>query len=295
MYFCGQTFYRDIKSSKSALVDITNLNSITLNNGIYDDLFVTKNYNMVITNSNKEWNFDTVLHAIFNNNLLAGNIEFALNTISSIRIKQREKGKFDWITIYDIPINSIEDLNFVRTYKYCKGNTNYEFAVLPVLNNTIEGNMSVVECESKFTGAYLMERDSSIQMVINFESTQQRNHSSTTIQTLGRAKPFYITNGMSNYESGSVNVVFIQFDNCEPDTKTGAKYRKNIYDMLTNKKPKILKFDDGRTYIVGITEAISQSSDVDIPVSTITWTEIADIDSEEDLYENGFLDWGESM
>ena len=48
-------------------------------------------------------------------------------------------------------------------------------------------------------------------MVINFESTQQRNHSSTTIQTLGRVKPFYIANGMSNYESGSINVVFIQF------------------------------------------------------------------------------------
>ena len=295
MYFCGQTFYGDNKSSRSALVDITNLNSITLDDGIYDDLFITKNYNMVITNSNKEWDFDTIFHAMFKDNLLAGNIEFALNTITSIRIKQREKGKFDWITIYDIPINSIEDLSFVRTYKYCKGNTNYEFAVLPVLNNTIEGNMSVVECESKFTGAYLMERDSSIQMVINFESTQQRNHSSITIQTLGRTKPFYITNGMSNYESGSINVVFIQFDNCEPNTKTGAKYRKNIYDMLTNKKPKILKFDDGRTYIIGITDAISQTSDVDIPVSTITWTEIADIDSEEDLYENGFLDWGENI
>lgn len=295
MYFCGQTFYKDNKSSQSALVDIKNLNSITLDNGIYDDLFITKNYNMVITNSNKEWSFDTVLHAMFNNNLLAGNIEFALNTITSIRIKQREKGKFDWITIYDIPINSIKDLSFVRTYKYCKGNTDYEFAVLPVLNNTIEGNMSVVKCESKFTGAYLMERDASIQMVINFESTQQRNHSSTTIQTLGRTKPFYITNGMSNYESGSINVVFIQFDNCEPNTKNGAKYRKEIYDMLTNKKPKILKFDDGRTYIIGITDAISQTSDVDIPVSTITWTEIADIDSEEDLYENDFLDWGENL
>ena len=295
MYFCGQTFYRDDKCFNSSMVDITKINSIILDSGIYDDLFVTKNYNKEITNSSKEWDFDTILHAMFNNNLLAGNIEFALNTVSSIRIKQREKGKFDWITIYDIPINSIEDLNFVRTYKYCKGNTNYEFAVVPVLNNTIEGNMSIVECESKFTGAYLMERDSSIQMVVNLESTQQRNHSSTTIQTLGRTKPFYITNGMSNYESGSINVVFIQFDNCEPNTKTGAKYRKEIYDMLTNKKPKILKFDDGRTYIIGITDAISQSSDIDIPVSTITWTEIGDIDSEEDLYENDFLDWGESM
>ena len=295
MYFCGQTFYRDDKCFNSSMVDITKINSIILDSGIYDDLFVTKNYNKEITNSSKEWDFDTILHAMFNNNLLAGNIEFALNTVSSIRIKQREKGKFDWITIYDIPINSIEDLNFVRTYKYCKGNTNYEFAVVPVLNNTIEGNMSIVECESKFTGAYLMERDSSIQMVVNLERTQQRNHSSTTIQTLGRQRPYYITNGMSNYESGSINVVFVQFDNCELNTRTGAKYRKNIYDILTNKKPKILKFEDGRTYIVGVTDTISQTSDIDIPVSTINWTEIADIDSEEDLYENDFLDWGESL
>ena len=93
MYFCGQTFYGDNKSSRSALVDITNINSITLDNGIYDDLFITKNYNMVITNSNKEWSFDTIFHAMFKDNLLAGNIEFALNTITSIRIKQREKGK----------------------------------------------------------------------------------------------------------------------------------------------------------------------------------------------------------
>ena len=34
---------------------------------------------------------------------------------------------------------------------------------------------------------------------------------------------------------------------------------------------------------------------IDIPISTIAWTEIADIDSEDDLYENGFLDWGESI
>lgn len=293
MYFMGQTFYKDAKSSRSSIINITNLNSITLDNGIYDDLFVTKNYNIELNESNKEWSFDTILYAMFNGNLLAGNIAFALETITSIRIKQREKGKFDWITIYDIPINSVEDLSFVRTYKYCKGNTDYEFAVLPVLNNSIEGNLSVVECESKFTGAYLMQKDSSIQMVINFESSQQRNHSSTTIQTLGREKPFYITNGMSNYESGNINVAFIQFNNCEPDNKNGSRYRKNIYDTLTNKMPKILKFEDGRAYIVGITDAIQESSDVSIPISTLNWTEIANIDSEEDLYENGFLDWGD--
>lgn len=295
MYFLGQTFYKDNKSNKSALVDITNINSITLNNGIYDDLFVTKNYNVELNESNKEWTFDTILYAMFKNNLLAGNIDFMLETVTSIRIKQREKGKFDWITIYDIPINSVEDLAFVRTYKYCKGNTDYEFAVLPVLNGSIEGNMSVVECKSEFTGAYLMERDASIQMFINFESSQQRNHSSTIVQTLGRLKPYYITNGYANYESGNINVVLIQFNNCNLDNENGSKYRKYINDMITNKRPKILKFEDGRTYIIGITDSITQSSDSILPVSTINWTEIADIDSEDDLYENGFLDWGESI
>lgn len=293
MYFCGQTFFRDNKSSQSSLVNVTKINSITLDNGIYDSLFVTKNYNIEINKNNKKWTFDTVLYAMFKDNLLAGNIEFALNTITAIRIKQREKGKFDWTTICDVQINSIEDLAFVRTYKYCKGNTDYEFAMIPVLNNNIEGNMTVVECKSEFTGTYLMERDASIQMILNFESSQQRNHSSTTIQTLGRIKPFYITNGMANYESGSINVALLQFNNCELDNENSSRYRKYINDMLTNKKPKVLKFEDGRTYIVGITDAIQQSSDMHIPITTINWTEIADIDNEEDLYENDFVDRGE--
>lgn len=291
MYFCGQTFYKDNKSSRSSIVDIKDINSITLDNGIYDDLFVTRDYKTEITSENKKWTFDTVLYAKFKYDLLAGNIEFALDTITAIRIKQREKGKFDWITICDVPINSIEDLNFVRTYKYCKGNTDYEFAMMPVLNTNIEGNMTVVECTSKFSGAYLMERDASIQMVVNFESSQQRNHSSTTVQTLGRAKPFYITNGMANYESGSINVVLVQFDNCELNTANGTKYRKNVNDSLSNKKPKVLKFEDGRTYIVGIVDSIQQSSDIELPVTTINWTEIGDIDNKEDLYDNDFLDW----
>ena len=295
MYFLGQTFYKNNKSSQSPIVQITNLNSITLDNGVYDDLFATKNYNVQISNSDKKWTFDTIIHAEFNNNLLGGNIEFALDTVTSIRIKQREKGKFDWITIYDIPINSKDDLNFVRTYKYCKGNTDYEFSVVPVLNNEIEGNPNIVEAKSEFSGAYLMERDTSIQMLINFENSQQRNHNSSVLQTLGRVKPFYITNGNSNYESGTINVVLIQFNNCDLDNENGAKYRKYINDMLTNKKPKILKFEDGRIYIIGIVDAISQSSDINLPVTTINWIEIANIDNKDDLYENGFLEIGENI
>lgn len=290
MYFCGMTFYKDNKSSCSSTIDINNINSITLSNGIYDDLFITRNTNSL----NKAWDFDTVLYALFNNDLLAGNISFAIETITSIRIKKREKGKLEWIRICDIPINSIEDLSFIKTYKYCKGNTDYEFAMVPVLNSNIEGDLSVSECRSEFNGVYLMESDTAIQMFINFESSQERNHNATTVQTLGRKKPFYITNGMSNYESGSINVSFISVDkNCVFDTNNNSLYRKSINDILTNKKPKILKFDDGRIYLIGIVDSISESNDYLLPISSIKWIEVGEAENEQDLYDNGLLNWGD--
>lgn len=292
MYFCGTTFYKDNKSTRSTIVDIRNINSITLNNGLYDDLFVSKDINA----TEKKWTFETIMYAMFNNDLLAGNINFALETITSIRIKKREKGTFEWITICEIPINTIEDLRFVRTYKYCKGNTDYEFAMIPVLNSNIEGDLSVVECKSEFNGVYIMEQDAAIQMILNFESSQQRNHNATTIQTLGRKKPFYITNGMANYESGSINVTLIRMNSdCSFDIDNDIKYRKAVNDILSNKKPKILKFSDGRIYMIGIVDTISESNDPLLPSTMINWTEIGEADNEQDLYDNGFFDYGDLL
>lgn len=291
MLFLGRTFFRDNKCAQINPVNVNNISHIRLSGGIYDDLFITKDIYTDLDKIPLEWDFSTILHAAFRNDLLAGNLGFAIDTISSIRIKLREKGKFEWTTIYDIPISSIEDLSFIRNYPYCKGNTTYEFAMIPVLNETIEGNLNIIECTSDFDGVYLVDSQAALHMFLNFESTQQRNQNATVVNTLGRAKPFYITNGISNYDSGQINVTFIQMnDNCEFDIKNGAFYRKNIDNYLTDKRPKILKYKDGRMWIIGITDVISQSSDLFAPVHTISWNEIADCDNPYDMYLNGFLD-----
>lgn len=292
MIFLGRAFFSGSQCGDISAVDTSGINSITLQNAIYDDLYVSDDFRTNLEDMKLEWNFDTVLYAMFKNDLLAGNIGFAIETITSIRIKQRVRGTFAWTTIIDIPVNSIEDLKFIRSYPYCRGNTIYEFAMTPMLNGSIEGNLNILECESSFNGAYIIEPEAALHLFINYQMNQQRERSGTIVQTLGRNKPFYISNGQYNYDSGSINVTFIQMDNqCNFDVENGSSYRKYIDDILSDNKPKILKLDDGRMWIIGITDAISQSdSGTSFPTHSINWTEIADCDDAYDLYVNGFID-----
>lgn len=290
MLFLGQTFFKGTDCGNGAEIDLSNMKEITLDNGKYNDLFISKN----ILKDTLEWDYDTILYAMFKDNLLAGNIEFAIDTITSIRIKQRIKNEFEWQTIFEIPINSVEDLKFIRTYPYAKGNdTTYEFALVPVLNGDIEGNINITECTSSFDGAYLIETNVMLHMFINFELSQQREQDATVVKTVGRAKPFYISNGMSNYDSGQINVTFIQMNpDCQLDIKNGHEYRKYVNDILVDKRPKILKLDDGRMWLIGITDSIPQDSNgnSNMPIHTINWSEIGDCNDQNDMYVNGFID-----
>ena len=289
MVFLNSAFFGD-NNTRNNIVNMNGISSIKLDNGIYDNLYVTKD----ISNTIKlEWDYNTILYALFQNNLLAGNIGYSLNTITSIRIKMREKGDFNWVTIREIPISSVDDLKFIVTYPYCKGNTDYEFAMIPVLNGTYEGNLNIAECSSSFNGVYLIEPNAALHMFLNFEMQQQRNQTTSIIQTLGRKQPFYIANSQCNYDSGQISVTFIQMkDDCQLDVENGGAYRKYVDDVLVDRKPKILKFDDGRMWIVAITDNISQDSTGynKMPIHSISWTEIADCNNAYDMYVNGFND-----
>lgn len=292
MIFLGQTFFNGTQCGDISAVNTEGVDLVAIQNGVYDDLLISKDINTDLDKIDLEWDFDTVLYALFKDDLLAGNIGFSIDTITSIRIKQREKGSFIWTTIIDVPVSSIEDLKFIRSYPYCKGNTTYEFSFTPILNGNIEGNLNIMECESVFNGAYIMEPQAALHLFLNYQMNQQRERSGAIVQTLGRNKPFYISNGLYNYDSGSINVTFVQMDDqCNFDIDNGSSYRKYVDDILSDTKPKILKLDDGRMWIIGITDAIAQNdSGTKLPSHTINWTEIADCDDAYDMYVNGFID-----
>lgn len=294
MLFFGQTFFGGQHSLDSAATDVIHITNIKLSQLNIDNLFISNNNTLSYAESSMDWDYDTVFHADFTNNLLAGNLQFALGLTTSIRIKQRTVGDLLWRTIFDIPINSQADLNQALSYKYGKGNTDYEFGVAPVLNNYTEGIMNISTCKSEFIGAFLVEKDILIPMNINYSANYELSNTGSTIITLGRKQPFYVTNGQSDYDSGSVTVSFVNIDyeTCLIDIDNGVKYRQEINKRLRNKKPKVYKTFDGYIRIIGIINpiAINQGDFYKLPTYSFNWEEIADINSTTDLYANNFTD-----
>lgn len=265
-------------------VDVMNL--------LIDDLYVSSNENYNNENSELKWDFNTVFWAMFKGNLLAGNILIPMEAISSIRIKVREDDSAQWTTIYEYEINTVEDFDFADTYYYLKGNkTRYEIAIVPVLNGT-ESSYITNSVASDFDGCYLCTKTKQYHAFINLAIDVTTNFNREFITTLGRKKPFSISNSMANYDTINMTASFIPMNNCLLDTDAATKYRNEVNRFLIENQAFILKDYQGRRWMVGVGNAIPQSPDghVDNIVYSLTFTEIGDCDSTTDLYVNGFSD-----
>lgn len=272
---------------KTCLSD--NINDISVMNLLIDDLYATTN-----TNYNKPlaWDVNTVFWAAFKGNLLAGNILIPIDSITSIRIKIREYGDMIWKTIYEYEINSIEDFNFANTYYYLKGNkTKYEIAIVPVLNNT-ESNYITNTVISDFDGCFLCTQAKQYHVFVNLSIEVTSNQNKEFITTLGRKKPFVISNGLSEYDTISMSASFVPMKDCQLNFENIAAYRKEVNKFLIETQAMVLKDDQGRRWIVSAGNNITQAIDGhrDNIVYNIEFTEIGDVDSTTDLYNSGLSD-----
>lgn len=272
---------------KAGLGDV--LNVVDVMNLLIDDLYVTANREY---DSSLSWDINTIFWATFRGNLLAGNLLIPIDSITSIRIKIREDGDILWRTIYEYDINSSEDFNFANTYYYLKGDkTKYEIAIVPVLNNT-ESNYIVNTVISDFDGCYLCAKGKQYHAFINLGIEVTSNQNKQFVSTLGRKKPFTITNGMSQYDTISMSASFIPNDNCELNFDKASSYRKEINNFLIENQAMILKDDLGRRWLVSAGGTISQTVDShpDNVIYNLEFTEIGDADSTTDLFNSGLSD-----
>lgn len=289
MMFLGSTALGSdvLKATKNDIIS-----SIDVMNMIIDDIYVSANKNHSTDYSSLIWDVNTIFWCKFQDNLLAGNILIPIDSISSVRIKVREYGEIFWTTIYEYEINSEEDFNFAKTYYFLKGNkTKYEIAIVPVLNGT-ESDYITNTVVSDFYGCYLCTKSKQYHAFINLSMEVTTNHNKEFITTLGRTKPFAISNGMANYDDIHMNASFIPMKDCEFNLDSAAKYRKEINNFLIENQAIILKDDKGQRWLVSINNSISQNIDghPDNVVYDIQFTEIGDCDSTTDLYINGLSD-----
>ena len=282
------------KTSNPTPTSITDIKTITVQNSVIDDLFITTDMTSMIPPLDKTWNFQTVLHATYNNVLTAGNVEFSMAQISAIRIKKREAGTYIWTLMYDIPIAKTEDLTFERYDRSSKGGkTKYEYCFIPVLNG-IDGNLNINTVISDFGAMVLSEKDTTYLTPLDVKVSPTKNRASSIVNTLDGKYPTVIYNSSNNYYSGTASGVFIQFDpdTCEWDIENGWKYREPFMEFLTDGLPKVLKLQDGRAWIVSIVDNPSEDNSQHEykAITTFSWVETGDINSTQDLYDNGLID-----
>ena len=271
---------------------------VLFSNGIFDTLYGTgldervKPVDQILPPD--AWDEATHFHARFSGNIYCGNADFGVDNTTNILVKRRKKGEFQWFTLFDIPAAKAEDYTFTVHDPYApKGDL--EYAVVPIING-FESEYSITGIHYDFQGLLLIEKERSVQTILNIAVSEQKNGPVGILSTLEGKYPFVFYNGENDYYSGTISATFIETDT-HKDFRMDRlhDHYREVLDFLNNKNPKILKLEDGRMRIISITTPPSDSCEEHPDKHTISfgYTEIADALSNEDMNRCGFLDVGE--
>lgn len=293
MNILGYNFYSD-DDTFLPYCDLTEvLDHIVLQNGVFDEIMATQDLLDYTKPLLDTWDSSTILHAFFDDSLLAGSMHHSVDVITSVRLKRRKVGEEQWMTIYESVIKSVEDFTFTYVDRYAAYG-DYEYCVVPCIGDA-EQSYSIVTVESRFDGIILCDKNVAFQSIADASiGTVSRNRPSAVVTTLENKYPFVVYNGSSNYESGSVSGIFAEIDWEKKQFKIDniPLYSKTVMDFLTNGSPKILKKRDGRIWMVDIVGTPSASVDghPNKIVMNFEFVEIGDTNSSTDMYDNNFID-----
>lgn len=295
--FIGYNFCSDGNSADPTPTNINNITNTRLQNGIFDHFNVTRNvvfdYNSIVQT---DWDIDTIMNADFKGNASAGNVSQMVAGITSIRVKRRVKGTFDWITIKQISVSKPEDLSFVITDNLNAYNTEYEYAFVPVMED-VEGSYIIESILSKFEGVFVCDVDT----VFKFHAGVEYNNNTSNqqvgvFQPYNRKYPVVVSNSIMNYQTGSIGgwVLPNDFDdNRQLNRVDITKKKEALLKFLLNKKPKIIKDMNGNSWLVYFTGNPTLSYDNNYGQGMVKvsaeWTEVGDPNDKTDLYENGLI------
>ncbi len=296
MIFCGSMLCADVMSVPCTPTGIDHMTKIELSNSWYDDVAVTENVTEELSGQvNPDWNFDTVLHAKFDGNPSAGNVNWELDTVSHLLIKRRKSDEFKWTTLQVQKVRTLEDFNLKNTDITAAPNCEYQYAAVPIING-IEGFYSVDQVSVRSNCLLIADRDGV--WCTSITDNYLDNASvvpNSVITTMYDKYPTIVSNSAANYEEITVQAQFFPANEngCVSITdhdKERIHYHKQAKLFLRNGNGKILKSIDGACWLVYVTQP-PQDTAVDSYRNrklTFTCTEIADIEDEEALYLLGF-------
>lgn len=282
-------------------VCVYDIKNIHLSNALVDTLRIDNKIKDSFDIS-EVWEKESVMYGKFQENLYAGNTELSISNTSDIIIKRRKKGEFNWFSMFNIPVDSVSSLNFNLIDRYLRLETDYQYAVVPIING-LEGEYSFGLKDNgenfirvSYEGVIIMDRDNEFCTLFDVSYNEKMNVTKSDVVGLSRKYPLTVKNTINRFYSGTLSATFFKTDECNYIKDESMFYRENLIEFLANDNMKIIKLYDGRIRMCEIINSIEDSSDEHPEKHTISvsFTEKGDTESYRDMYINSFLDISEA-
>ena len=293
----GYNFCADENALDPTPTVVNNITYTRVQNGIFDHFNVSRDtsfdYSSIIPT---DWDVNTLMNADFAGNTSAGNVAQVASGVTSVRVKRRIKGTFDWITIREIPVSKPEDLSFVITDNLNAYNVEYEYAYVPMMED-VEGSYIIESILSKFEGVFICDIDTVFKFYAGVEyDTNDAIQQVGVFQPFNRKYPIVVSNSIMQYQTGSIGGWVLPEDYEDThvfDRSKIVKEKEVLLNFLMNKKPKILKDMNGNNWLVYFTGNPTVTYDNNYGQGMLKvaakWTEVGDPNDKTDLYENGLI------
>lgn len=296
--FLGYNFVQDGNSLDIAPTSVNNVTTVQVQNGIFDRFHLTSNvtsdYSPI---KNTEWAYLDIIVANFDGNINGGNVDFLLQYLTAIKVKRRIKGTFNWVTLKTVTVKAFEDLNFAFNDYIAANNTDYEYALVPILNGA-EGDYITNSITSQFKGVFICEKDSIYKFYAGVAyGTGKRVKKIGVFEPYGSKYPVIVANAKTNYYSNSISFTVLPLDyekNRIMNRYEINKLTEEILNYITNNKAKIIKDWNNSIHLVYPSSEPNITYDnnwgmgkVDI---SFDYVEVGDANNEKDLMEFGLVE-----
>ena len=281
--------------------DISNifpLTSLKLLNGIYDHMDVTNDVTSEFTTDKPTWTYDTRIDCDFNDNINGGNINILLSSLKYIRVNRRKKGTFNWVTLKEYEINSVEDLLITIEDYYVPSNYDAEYAFVPVAEGGVEGSYIINSVNTKFNCVTIADSTNAFSLRANISyGGDTKNAPMGTYTPLKGKYPIIQKNSELEYWSGSITAMMLGYDfetTKKIDRNSIVQQTNDFCEFLNNMEAKIIKDWNGKIHLVRFvgspTVSYANAYGNGIAQVTANWVEQGQFDSQDDLYNNGLVD-----
>lgn len=273
-------------------VNVSDITYFQIKNGIFGHVNLTQDTSSPMSiDIPTTWTSSTLLDCNFDENISGGSLDNITEDVTSIKIKRRKVGEYNWITIKEIPINTVKDFTFAFNDTLVASGFNYEYAYVPVVGNT-EGAYSVSQINTNFRGVFVCDTSTAYRFYTGVEYGN-----TTTVQKVGTFEPFgrkypiVVSNGNTQYDTGYFKGNILPnafYQNNTINRQEIVTERNAIINFLTNKKPKILKDHNGNCWLVCIIDKPTTAYDNNYGMGMVSvqanWVEIGDSNNSSDLF-----------